>query len=124
MHRIIDDGRIIQIEGKGFYVEADVRRHFDTLAIIIARRRQSKRRVIALVDLREAATQSATISKIITDETNRLYSDPTDRVAIVVSTMLLKLQLERVHKQQGFSIFTSVDDATAFLKLAAALARS
>lgn len=119
MHHIIDDGKVIRVEGKGFYAEDELRRHFGALSRLVARRRQSMRPVLAMIDLREAATQSASVAGIMALETNRIYSGSTDRVAIIVSSMLLKMQLERVHKQQGFGIFTSLDEASLFLDVAA-----
>lgn len=115
MHRIDDDGSVLRIKGEGFFAEDEVRRHFDALAAIIARRRRAGRRVRALVDLREAATQSKSVAGIIAARTDRLYADPSDRVAIIVSTMLLKLQFEHVHQHQGFRICLTVEEAEQFL---------
>ena len=115
MHRINDDGTTIRIEGKGFYDEAETRAHFDTLARLIANRRRAGRQVKALVDLREAATQAAGTAQLIAGETNRIYCAPSDRVAIVVSSLLLKLQLKRVHRQQGFHITLTLAEAERFL---------
>lgn len=117
-HQIDDDGCVIRISGNGFFAEDEARRHFIELAAIIARRRRSGRRVKALIDLRNAMTQSMSVTKIIAEETDRLYSDPSDRVAIIVPTMLLKLQFERIHQHQGFCICLNSDEAEQ--KLAAA----
>ena len=115
MHNISDDGTVIRVTGAGFYVEHEVRDHFKELAAIIACRRQAARQVLAIIDLREAVPQASGKTTLISDSTNRLYSDPSDRVAIVVSSSLLKMQLRRVHQQQGFGIFTSFKDAEKFL---------
>ena len=120
MHRIAEDGSVIRITGEGFYVEDDVHKHFARLAAIIARRRRSGARINAFVDLRKAATQSLSVTRIIAEETDRLYSDPSDRVAIIVQTMLLKIQLERVHKHQGFRIFLTAEEGERFLAAAPA----
>ena len=111
MHRIDDDGSVIRITGEGFFTEDEARHHFAALAPIIARRRRLGRRVKALIDLRKAMTQSAKVAAIITEATDRLYADPSDRVAIVVPTMLLKLQFERVHQKQSFHVCLTSDEA-------------
>ena len=122
MHRIDDDGTMIRVTGGGFFAEDEVHRHFDALAAIIAQRRRLGRRVKALIDLRKAATQSIGVTRIIAEATDRLYSDPSDRVAIIVSTMLLKLQFERVHQHQGFRICLTPEEAEQFLAVMPALA--
>ena len=118
MHQIIDDGAIIRVIGKGFYTEDGVREHFANLSRVVASRRRAGRQVKALADLRQAATQSATTARMITEATQRLYSDPSDRVAVVVSSVLLKLQLERVHQHQGFGIFLDMGEAERYLTFA------
>ena len=122
MHRIEDDGSVIRVAGEGFWSEDEIRRHFDELAAIIARRRRLSLPVKALIDLRTATTQSMAVTKIIAEATERLYSDPSDRVAIIVPTMLLKLQFERVHQRQAFRICLARDEAERFLKATAAVA--
>ena len=117
MHEIVDDGRVVRIKGIGFFSEDEVRHHFHELARIILERRRSSRQVMAAIDLRAASIQAPSVAKLITESTNRLYSDPRDRVAILVGTMLLKLQFERVHQKQGFGVFLKEADADRFLFL-------
>ncbi len=118
MHHIDDDGGVIRIKGRGFFTEDEVLVHFDALAQIIARRRSSGRQIKALIDLREAVTQSARLTTIISEATGRLYSDPSDCVAIIVPTMLLKLQFERIHQNRGFRICLTSDEAEQVLATA------
>ncbi|WP_375383348.1 hypothetical protein [uncultured Sphingomonas sp.] len=121
MHRIDDSGSVIRIVGEGFFAEDEVRRHFGTLASIFARRRQSARQVKVVIDLRGAVTQSMSVTRIIAEATNRLYSDPSDRVAIIVSSTLLKLQFERVHQHQVVRICLTPAEAEHFVAPALAV---
>ena len=115
MHRIADDGRVIRVTGAGLFSEDEARGHFEALSLLIARRRRSAGQVRMLIDLRQAATQPAAITAMIAEQTGRLYSDPSDRVAIVVGSVLLKLQLKRVHRAQSVGVFLSPEEAEAFL---------
>lgn len=118
MHQISDDGCVIRIMGGGFFTQDEARRHFNTLASIIARRRRSGRRVKALIDLSKAVPQSVSVTEIITEATDRLYCDPSDCVAIVVPTMLLKLQFERVHQHRSFRVCMTSREAEQILAAA------
>ena len=123
MLRIDDAGPVIRMAGEGFFTEAVLRRHFHAVDLIVAQRRRLGRPIIALVDLRRAATQSIAVGNIVTEECDRIYSDPADRVALIVATMLLKLQCERIHHHAGFRTFLAAEEAERFLNEAVALSR-
>lgn len=94
----------------------DVAAHFRQLGEIISRRHASGEVVRALIDLKSAAIQPMGIATSIAEATNRLYSKPTDRVAILVASSLLKMQLRRIHADQPFEIFISEQEARTFLQ--------
>ncbi len=121
MHQINDDGRVIRVTGEGFFAADEARQHFDTLAKIIENYRRTGRPVRALIDLSKAVTQSASVANIITEATERLYCDPLDSVAIVVPTILLKLQFKRVHQRQSFHVCLTSAEAEQVLAAAPAL---
>ena len=122
MHKYSEDGGIIRVEASGFFSDEEMRTHFEDFSRILYRRRNAGMRVAVLVDMRAAPPQSPGTSKIISYTTRRIYSDPSDLVAIVASSTLLRLQLERVHSHPGFGVFLTIPDAERFLTGATAVA--
>jgi hypothetical protein len=115
--QISETRRFICIKGNGHFTAEEVADHFHKLELMILERRASCEDVRVLIDLRGAATQTNAIAMSIAEATNRIYSGSTDRVAIVVASALLKLQLKRIHAGQAFGIFVSEPAARKFLGL-------
>ncbi len=104
------------MQGSGLFTALEVASHLDELAKIVREQRAARRKVRALIDLRDAGTQTNAIATTISEATRRIYHDPSDRVAIIVSSSLLKMQLKRVHSEQSFGIFVSEQAARHFLE--------
>jgi len=116
LFQISESAGVISIEGRGLFTAEDVASHFRQLGTIISRHHASGQVVRALIDLKGAAIQPMGIATSIAEATNRLYSKPTDRVAILVASSLLKMQLKRIHADRPFEIFISEAEARAFLQ--------
>jgi urease gamma subunit len=106
--------RFIRITGVGFWTPAEIDTHFDELGDLIARMRQVRTDVRILVDLRESGVQSpetiARISARITDA----YRDG-DRIAMVLSSSLAKMQMKRAIQNLQHEMFVSPKAAEQWL---------
>lgn len=108
------DAGLIRVEGCGRWSIEECDRHFGELKRELAVLRKAARPVRVLVDLRRAAEQAAATALRIGYWTSRIYQ-PEDRAAVLVSSCLVKQQLQQnagIHRSQ---IFTS--DAAARLWL-------
>jgi hypothetical protein len=109
-----DDQGIIKIQGHGLWSLDYLNQHFRELDAIIAQARRWNPDVLALVDLREAPVQSPEVAESINANTRRVYRDQ-DRIAIVVQSSLVKLQMKRVVDCAHVQIFISVSAAYTWL---------
>jgi hypothetical protein len=116
IYRIFLDERlgVIRTDVCGFWEADDGVIYFDQLArfIDIARRRFGSVKV--LVDRRESPIQSAAVAAQMRTANARLYR-PEDRLAIVVDSSLLLMQLRRLFSHAGSRAFLSSEEAEAWL---------
>ena len=110
---------LLRVRGVGFFTTEGAGSHFDELSRQLAAVR-SRGTVKVLVDLREAVVQSQEVAAFISSRTASIYG-PSDRVAILVGTMLQKVQMQRTHADKGFGVFIDEADALAFLDTNAAV---
>lgn len=110
----VDDQGIVRLVGYGTWSIEYMNRHFRELDPIVAAARMRVRSVMVLADLREAPVQSPDVAEIINIGTRRLYRDG-DRIAIVVQSSLVKLQMKRVVDCAQVQIFISVAAAYTWL---------
>ena len=106
-------GEVIRITSKGFLSEEEVTEHFRALAQRIATRRRSTGTVGIVVDLLQSVPQSQGVAAIIAKCSNETYVEA-DRVAVLLSSALLRLQTARVHKDRGIGYFSDPEEAFAF----------
>jgi hypothetical protein len=113
--RIAQHDGLIMIVGIGFWNEGCLDEHFATLRTLIARRRLSTPSVRGLVDLRASAVQRPSMIEGIRENAHSIWQ-PQDRVAIVVSSSLSKLQMNRLASDDTYRIFDSVGEALSWLE--------
>jgi hypothetical protein len=95
-----EEAGVILVYGAGFWTLESLNSHFDALRLVVDRRRASGDKIKVLVDLREASVQNSDVTAAISLRTSEIYAVE-DRVAIVVSSSLAKLQMRRsVHRVQ------------------------
>ncbi len=105
---------IIRVMGRGFWTEADIDAHFVELGHLIERVRAGGDDILALVDLSDAPVQSPDVTARITAQTRRVYR-PEDRIAIVVQSSLMKMQMKRAVDRPNLEVFISRHAATTWL---------
>ncbi|QUT04745.1 hypothetical protein KFK14_17130 [Sphingobium phenoxybenzoativorans] len=105
---------IVHVTGNGFWTMADIDRHFEKLGNSVRSARTAGARVMALVDLRGAVTQSPELVSHLADRAGAVYTEG-DRIAIVVHSNLAKMQMRRVVQSAEFEMFLMPDAAEAWL---------
>ena len=111
----IDDQRgLIRAVGIGMWTPETTERHFQNLdtALRIMRRKHGLART--LIDLREAAVQTAETARCMKEGTARIYQ-PVDRAAVICSTQLLAMQIRRAAQVHQLATFTDVEAALEWL---------
>lgn len=110
----VDDQGIVRLVGHGAWSVEYMNRHFRELDPVVATARMRMRNVMVLADLRDAPIQSPDVAEMINIGTRRLYRDG-DRIAIVVQSSLVKLQMKRIVDCAQVQIFISVAAACTWL---------
>ena len=107
--------RVVRIRGQGFWSQELLDRHFAELRNVIAEARRHSSSLRVIVDLTKAGVQTAEISQSIEAFRNEAYG-PEDRVAIVVSSSLVKLQLRRSLTRELTKFFISLNAAETWAR--------
>jgi hypothetical protein len=107
-------GSTIRVIGSGFWTAAYVDDHFDQLEICLVDVRRRLGRAKVLVDLRKSPVQAPDVADRIRIRAQQLYGAG-DRVAVVVETSLLKMQLRRATDGQKIQNFISIAAAEMWL---------
>jgi len=113
--RIVEHDGFIMVVGIGFWNETVLDEHFSTLRNLIARQRLLTPTVCGLIDLRASAVQRPSMIENIRANAHNIWSRE-DRVALVVSSQLGKLQMDRVARDHSFRIFDSIAEALSWLE--------
>jgi hypothetical protein len=106
--------RFISITGTGFWSPAEIDDHFDELRDLIERMRTVRSDVRILVDLRESGAQSPETIVRISARIAAAYRDG-DRIAMVLSSSLAKLQMKRAIQNLQHEMFVSPKAAEQWL---------
>jgi len=108
--------KLIRVAGRGF---CDKQTSHEIVANLISAISAQRQRgpVRVLVDGRAMVTQSADVVDWMQVETGRLYREG-DRVAVLVSSPLFKLQLQRSVADNFRRLFVSEEEAQAWLAAA------
>lgn len=111
---IDDSSQLVQVAGRGFWTLEMIDQHFDRLRAIIAGRRPKWQAVKVLVNIQEALVQPAEIIERIGIRTAQIY-EPEDRVAIVVTSNLARMQMRRGVVRLQHEFFLKEYQAIAWL---------
>jgi len=104
----------IRVDGSGLYTLLESQEHFRELSSVIGQYRKNGRQVRVLVDLREGAPQTSDVVAHI-EKANQVIFREGDRVSIIVTSALLKLQVKRLHARFESQVFVSDVAAQEFL---------
>ena len=105
---------IILVEGRGMWSDECAASHFAELSVLIDATRRQRGAVKVLIDLGAALVQASSTSTYIEKQAQSLYREH-DRVAIVVSSRLLAMQMRRVGGRASYRHFDSRSDAHVWL---------
>lgn len=106
--------QVINVVGIGLWSEDVIKCHFASLVDILSNVRATKIPVRVLSDLREAAVQAPEIAQRIAAFTAQAYR-PGDRIAILVASSLVKMQMRRSVNNQDTMAFLSPSAAQTWL---------
>ncbi|HEX7784221.1 MAG TPA: hypothetical protein VF509_15575 [Sphingobium sp.] len=108
------DTNLILIVGRGIWTKAVLASHFSQLdhALQSKRRRFPTTRI--LCDVSERGEQSPEILEAIRTGSGQLYS-ATDRLVLVTSSSLMKMQLRQQFEHDNIAYFVSVETAKTWL---------
>ena len=110
-----DESRgIVHVVGRGQWTVPQVREHFAELDVLVRRLRLRSLPVMALIDLRESSIQSQEVTDCIASSSGAIYQE-SDRVAIIVQSSLMKMQMKRASHAPNTEIFISPSAAETWL---------
>ena len=105
----------IRIHGHGFWSPAIVDAHFDELRVFLVPYRRGQRAMRMIVDLRTASVQSPETIERMTAGIRTVTETP-DRIAVLVSSSLAKVQMRRVIGGSNHEFFLSPDAAAKWVE--------
>jgi hypothetical protein len=109
------EAQIMRLHSRGFLEPVEIDRCFVDAAKILGMMRTTGIPVRALIDAREAVIQSPASAERIRVGTRQIYL-PGDRVAMLVSNSLVKMQLRRVVDGRTHELFMSENAAMVWLR--------
>lgn len=110
------DAGVIYVIGRGFWTDDIVNQHFAELRRTASLVRRQSKFVRVLVDLRLASVQSPAVAGRIKEETRLIWTDR-DRIAVVIQSVLAKLQIDRIVSNGNHASFIAIEDARKLLGL-------
>lgn len=111
----------ILVEGSGMWTVEQVQQHFVNLDRNVRAMRARCGTVRVLADMSRAQVQTAEIAQMMNSETARIYRQH-DRVAVIVATKLVAIQIKRTPKIHDLQTFEDRALALAWLQAAVAAA--
>ena len=106
--------KIVRARCSGFWSLDEARVYLNQLTNAIGKARLHERSVRVLVDNRTASVQTLVAIDEIGKTVSRVYK-PTDRLAIIVESQLLKRQMDRLPKVAITRILTNLGEADDWL---------
>jgi hypothetical protein len=106
--------RIVRVIPEGIWTDEIMTRHFDELRSLFARSRAENGRVRVLSDMRGAGVQQQGITRRINDFADQ-YHEAHDRLAVIVSSSIVKLQIRRIVTKCPTEAFLSPSAAETWL---------
>ena len=114
--RVVTDPitRIVRVACSGFWLHDEARLYLGQIADEVEAIRVHERNVRVLVDNRHAAVQTFEVIGEVSSGLSQIYK-PADRLAIVVESVLLKRQMERLPAVAITRIFAALKEAEDWL---------
>lgn len=109
------ESNIIYSKVQGFWSVANAAAYVKAMKREMAERRTQNEIINVLVDRRETPVLSAEVADLLQKANREIYIS-TDRLAIVVDSSLLKMQLRRLFSHEGSKAFLSIDAALTWLQ--------
>lgn len=106
---------IIRCRSEGFLTVADVHEYGRISADAVTRCRRKFGKVRMMVHSMESTVQSAEVMAAVADS-NWEMTDPGDRMAVVVRTMLAKLQAARTFQSDRTKVFLTEAEALRWIE--------
>jgi len=106
--------RIVRTTGVGTWTIDIIEAHIRAIAPLLRKVREQDGKVLAMVDLTRAPLQSAEVTRRILDPNGPLCGAG-DRVALIVQSSLLKVQMKRVDGNDDIAVFISPYAARTWL---------
>lgn len=106
--------RVLTLKRAGFWQPDETDAHFLELERRVAAQRLRHGRARVLIDLTEAMVQAQPNVSSISDGARRSYRTG-DKVALVVASALLGLQVKRIESAADIQVFGAVDEALRWL---------
>lgn len=111
--QITDKGSHLEVAMQGFVSVDETRQHFARLSALLAKQRARLGLARVVVDTSLSQAQSPEVASLLRENTSRLYEDR-DRVAVYVSSPLLRMQIRRVLTTRVFPTFTCPAEAESY----------
>lgn len=104
----------IFVNNVGFLSKTHADRHMAEFAAVVASFRRTRLAVRVMVDMTAGSLQSAPVAELLRTRTAAIFLQG-DRVALVVASALLVIQLRRTHGAPVFGIFAAANEAALWL---------
>jgi MFS superfamily sulfate permease-like transporter len=104
----------IRVAPRQFHSRAEFVEHFETLTRLVQEARRSGHGARFILDLRDAPVLSAETAEVVRSANMKLYRG-SDRVAMVITSQLLRIQARRMYEHPNFETFEAIADAEALL---------
>lgn len=113
-----DEGGWIDVGGSGFWTQQDLDGYVASLPAVLTKARRVDGRAALLADISAAAVQTQDVIDRISDFTAEMFTAD-DRIAVVIPSMIMKMQMRRGVKGAQMQIFASREEAKNWLRVAA-----
>lgn len=107
-------GHVIVVTARGFWTVADVERYNRELEPLFKASRQRFGCCCLLVDMQKISVQSTDVAQHFAAD-QKAFDRPGDKIAFVVNSSLLKMQVNRVCADDLVATFASTDEARNWL---------
>jgi len=109
----VDSRGVIRVAAQGFWSVKQATDHFNQLSASVRDLHGRGIKVSVIVDLRGADAQGQDVAKLLSEDGTGIYRAG-DKVAMVVPSSLVKLQLRRVVEVEFHQFFLTLEEAEAW----------
>ena len=110
-----EEGKILRVSLSGFLSEAEASTYFADQELYSAEARGRYGRLALLVDRTRCAVLSQGISEEVRHRREAAIKSPADRIALVTSSSLVKMQILRTRESEQIQVFDTVAEAREWL---------